>query len=93
LWAVIANIGSPTTENLCNSQVLSAPSCANSSWTLWQGSNIGGTTNPFCCLPNQIGVNPEDASFAVGSCVANNVVLPSSKSATSVYISSAQDKY
>lgn len=67
------------TENLCNSYVTNAPSCANSSWTLWDGGN-----NPFCCLDDQIGVNPESVSFAVGACVANNVVLPSSKAATSV---------
>jgi hypothetical protein len=67
--------------NLCNSYVTNAPSCANSSWTLWDGGN-----NPFCCLGDQIGVNPNAVSFAVGACVANNVVLPASKSATSVFL-------
>ena len=69
----------PNIDNPCNSYVSNAPSCANSTWTLWQGGN-----NPFCCLADQIGVVADKASFAVGSCVQNNVVLPSSKAATSV---------
>ncbi|KAI9860206.1 MAG: hypothetical protein M1813_006316 [Trichoglossum hirsutum] len=63
----------------CNSFVSNAPSCANSTWTLWQGGN-----NPFCCLADQIGVDADGSSFSVGSCVQNNVVLPSSKAATSI---------
>jgi hypothetical protein len=45
----------------CQPSLQAAPVCADSSWNLWNTTNVdgtvaGGDTGYLCCLPGQIGV-------------------------------------
>jgi hypothetical protein len=45
----------------CQPSLQAAPVCADSSWNLWNTTNVDGTaadgdTGYLCCLPGQIGV-------------------------------------
>ncbi|KAL1980826.1 hypothetical protein VTN96DRAFT_3521 [Rasamsonia emersonii] len=54
------------TASDCRGEVENAPTCADSSWSLWQGLN----GNDFCCETNLVGVYNADSQVA-GSCVAS----------------------
>lgn len=64
--------------NNCATAVFEAPACADNSWVLWQGSRKGY----FCCEPDQIGIL--GGSGDVGKCVASNVPVSATLSATRV---------
>jgi hypothetical protein len=64
--------------NNCVASVTFGPACADDTWILYQGRNQGY----FCCLSNQIGVLGTGGE--VGNCVASNVPVSATQSATRV---------
>jgi hypothetical protein len=66
----------------CVPAVRAAPACANDSWVLWKG--VDGY---FCCTKDQVGILP-DGQIRVGFCVASDVPVAATQSATRVRMQS-----
>jgi hypothetical protein len=63
----------------CSPTVKSFPVCADPTWTLYKGK-----ANYFCCLANEVGILPARNAGRVGLCVASDMSLAMTQSATKV---------
>ena len=76
-WTLLIN--KTWIANNCVAAVLAAPACADDSWVLWKSGS-----GYFCCTKDQIGIKPGKGESGVGFCVASNVPVSATQSATRV---------
>jgi hypothetical protein len=74
----------------CQSSLQAAPVCADSSWNLWNTTNVDGLasagyTGYLCCLPGQIGVQGDVETVGSSAiCVSPDTPVAQSLSGTLV---------
>jgi len=76
------------TDSPCQTALQAAPVCADSSWNLWNTTNVDGAasdgyTGYLCCLPGQIGVQGNvDTVGSSAICVGEDTPVAQSISGT-----------
>ncbi|KAE9377345.1 hypothetical protein N431DRAFT_453697 [Stipitochalara longipes BDJ] len=76
------------TSDACQTSLQAAPVCADSSWNLWNTTNVDGTvaerdTGYLCCLAGQIGVQGNVDTVGMSAiCVEPGTPFPQSFSGT-----------
>jgi hypothetical protein len=63
----------------CSPTIKSLPVCADPTWILYKGK-----ANYFCCQADQVGILPAQNAGRVGLCVASDVSVAMTQSATKV---------
>ncbi len=77
-------------ESVCQPSLQAAPICADSSWNLWNTTNVDGTafdgyTGYLCCLPGQVGVQGNVDTVGMSAiCVSPDTPVAQSLSGTLV---------